>query len=371
LRGRQACDPSSPRQSPRVALLDLTLPQLEDFVLSLGEPSYRADQLYKWLYSSLATEFEEMSNLPRALRQRLAEVADLHTLRPVMSTRSSDGLTRKVLFALPDGETIEAVLMLYDDRRTVCLSSQVGCPVGCAFCATGKSGFVRNLSSGEILEQVLHFQRELRDHGQRVTNVVFMGMGEPLLNYEATWEAVQRLTDPRGINLGARRITISSIGVVPAIQRLIGERSQVGLAVSLHAPTDDLRRTLIPLAAKYPLRELMDVCGDYVERTGRRVTFEYALIAGVNDSLQQARQLAHLLKGLLCHVNLIPLNPIEDSSWQASSPEQVRAFQGELRRLRVNATTRLRRGADIEAGCGQLRSRLPSGVAAEDCLCRP
>jgi 23S rRNA (adenine2503-C2)-methyltransferase len=370
LRGRQACDPSSPRQSQRVALLDLTFSQLEDFVLSLGEPSYRADQLYRWLYSSLATKFEEMSNLPQSLRQRLAEVADLHILQPVMSTRSSDGLTRKVLFALPDGETIESVLMLYDDRRTVCLSTQVGCPVGCAFCATGKSGFVRNLSPGEIVEQVLHFLRELGAQGQRVTNVVFMGMGEPLLNYEATWKAVQRLTDPRGINLGARRITISTIGVVPAIQRLIREDSQVGLAVSLHAPTDALRRTLIPLAAKYPLRELMNVCGDYVERTGRRVTFEYALIAGVNDSLEQASRLASLLKGLLCHVNLIPLNPIEDSSWQASSPEEVRVFQGELRRRGVNTTTRLRRGADIEAGCGQLRSRLPSSVTAEDCLCR-
>jgi 23S rRNA (adenine2503-C2)-methyltransferase len=230
--------------------------------------------------------------------------------------------------------------------------------VGCPFCATGQGGYVRNLTSGEIVEQVFYFARELRQSGQNVTNVVFMGMGEPLLNYEATWQAVETLTDSRGYSLGARRLTISTAGVVPGINRLAEEGLQVGLAVSLHAPTDELRKILVPLAGRYPLSELRSACRSYVERTGRRVTFEYALLHDVNDSLQQARQLAHLLTGLLCHVNLIPLNPTADCPWQPSGQDRVLAFHGELQRLRIESTIRLRRGIDIEAGCGQLRSRV-------------
>jgi len=363
-------DPGRPRQHHRVALLDLSPSQLQDLVLSIGEPSYRADQVYRWLYSSLVTNFEAMSNLPQTVRQRLSEIADLQNLVPVTSTLSSDGLARKVLFALPDGETIESVLMLYHERQTVCLSTQVGCPVGCVFCATGQSGFVRNLSAGEMVAQVLYFARQLKAEGRRITNLVFMGMGEPLLNYDATWQAVRTLTNPLGLNLGARRITISTVGVVPAIKRLKHEDSQVGLAVSLHAPTDGLRQSLIPLAGKYPLHELISACRDYVNYTGRRVTFEYALISGLNDSMEHAAQVAGLLKGLLCHVNLIPLNPSTDSAWQASSAERVRAFQRELRKRGVNATTRLRRGLDIEAGCGQLRSGHVSAMGAQDCVGR-
>jgi 23S rRNA (adenine2503-C2)-methyltransferase len=353
-----------PRQHHKVALLDLSSSQLQDLVLSLGEPAYRADQVYRWLYSSLVTDFEAMSNLPQSMRQRLSEIADFQNLVPVTSTLSSDGLARKVLFVLPDGETIESVLMLYDERQTVCLSTQVGCPIGCVFCATGQDGFVRNLTPGEIVAQVLYFARQLRAEGRRITNLVFMGMGEPLLNYDATWQAVRTLTDPAGVDLGARRITISTVGVVPGIKRLTHEDSQVGLAVSLHASTDALRRTLIPLARKYPLRQLITACGDYVKHTGRRVTFEYALIDGVNDSTEQAAQLAALLKGLLCHVNLIPLNPTNDSVWQASSAERVRAFHRELKTRGINVTRRLRRGLDIEAGCGQLRSRCLRAVDA-------
>jgi 23S rRNA (adenine2503-C2)-methyltransferase len=330
---------------------------LSDLVLSLGEPSYRADQVYTWLYQSLVTRFEEMSNLPKPLRQRLAQRAHLQRLTALEETFSGSGLTRKVLFGLPDGETIESVLMLYEGRQTVCLSTQVGCPVGCPFCATGQGGFERNLTSGEIVEQVLYFARGLRAKDQRVSNVVFMGMGEPLLNYDATWQAVERLTDSRGYNLGARRLTISTAGVVPGIRRLAGEGLQVGLAVSLHAPRDDLRRTLVPLARRYPLSELLSACRSYVEQTGRRVTFEYALLYDVNDSLQQARQVAHLLSGLLCHVNLIPLNPTADCSWRPSTRERALAFQRELQRLGIGSTIRQRRGLDIDAGCGQLRSR--------------
>jgi 23S rRNA (adenine2503-C2)-methyltransferase len=229
--------------------------------------------------------------------------------------------------------------------------------VGCPFCATGQSGFVRDLTPGEIVEQVLFLAAQVAEEGKMISNVVFMGMGEPLLNYDATWQAVRTLTDFRGFNLGARRITVSTVGIVPGIERLAEQGVQVGLAVSLHAPNDDLRHDLVPIARRYPLSDLLRACRAYVQRTGRRVTFEYALAEDVNDSPKLARQLAHLLSGLLCHVNLIPLNPTSDRAWQPSSPKRVQTFHGELRRLGINSTVRLRRGIDIEAGCGQLRSR--------------
>ena len=348
-------------QHAQVALLDLTHSELQGLVLSLGEPAYRADQLYGWLYKSLASRFDDMLNLPQSFRQRLEESAELRLLTPLEEVSSASGLARKVLFSLRDGETVESVLLLYDRRQSVCVSTQVGCTVGCPFCATGQSGFVRNLSPGEITEQALFFARQLREHEQEVTNVVFMGMGEPFLNYDTTWQAVETLNDPRGFNLGARRMTISTAGVVPGIDRLGGEPLQVGLAISLHAPTDRLRRKLVPISRRYPLSELMAACDGYVKRTGRRVTFEYALIQGINDSLEQARLLADLLSGLLCHVNLIPLNPTADPSWQPSSPGQVSAFHEELRGMGINSTVRLRRGMSIEAGCGQLRSRCALG----------
>ena len=355
----------------KVALLDLTYPQLQNLVLSLGEPAYRADQLYRWLYEELATRFEDMHNLPLPMRQRLEQTASLRGLIPLEEKRSSSGLTRKFLFSLPDGETIESVLMLYDKRRTVCLSTQVGCPVGCPFCATGQSGFVRDLTPGEIVEQVLHLAGQLKEGQQRISNVVFMGMGEPFLNYDATLQAVRTLTDSRGYNLGARRITISTVGIVPGIERLAGEGLQVGLAISLHAPNDDLRQSLVSIARRYPLSDVLDACRSYVEHTGRRVTFEYPLVHDLNDSLKLARQLAHLLAGLLCHVNLIPLNPTADSGWQPSPPDRVRAFHGELQRLAINSTIRLRRGIDIEAGCGQLRSRRSGAASGAQPLSRP
>jgi 23S rRNA (adenine2503-C2)-methyltransferase len=344
-------------QHARVALLDLTPSELSQFVLSLGEPSYRTDQLYAWVYKSLASRFEDMLNLPHSFRQQLEESATLHLLTTLEEVSSASGLARKVLFSLGDGETIESVLLLYDRRRSVCVSTQVGCPVGCPFCATGQSGFVRNLSPGEIVDQVLFFARQRREQRQELTHVVFMGMGEPLLNYDATWQAVETLHDSVGFNLGARRMTISTAGVVPGIERLAREALQVGLAISLHAPSDGLRRRLVPISRKYPLSKLMAACEGYVQRSGRRITFEYALIQGVNDSLEQARLLATLLSGLLCHVNLIPLNPTADPNWQPSSPAQVSAFHEELGDRGVNSTVRVRRGMSIEAGCGQLRSR--------------
>jgi 23S rRNA (adenine2503-C2)-methyltransferase len=375
----------------KIALLDLTHAQLRELLTSWGEPSFRADQVWGWLYHSLVSDFNQMRNLPKELRTRLGEAAHLQTLTPLTESVSADGLTRKVLFALRDGETIESVFMLYERRHTVCVSTQVGCPIGCPFCATGQSGFARNLTAGEIVEQVLYFARKVRfsphpplapllptlgeggraplspriggeGMGERgpdpgISNVVFMGMGEPLLNYEATWQAIETLNDTGGFGLGARRITLSTVGVVPGIQQLSREKLQVGLAVSLHAPTDRLRDKLVPLNRRYPLRQLMAACRDYVQKTGRRITFEYALMEGINDSLEQAQRLGRLLEGLTCHVNLIPLNPTVESPYQPSSRKMALAFQRELERQKIPTTMRVGRGIDIQAGCGQLRGK--------------
>jgi len=342
------------------SLLELSYADLKEKLSDWGEPSYRADQIWQWLYQHLATDFAEMTNLSKRLREKLAVRYCLWPLTPVDEQVSRDKLTRKVLFALPDGNTIETVLMHYHRRHTVCVSTQVGCPIGCAFCATGRSGFARNLTAAEIIAQVLFFARELRQQGRRVTNIVLMGMGEPLLNYEATWQAITRWTDERGFNLGARHITLSTVGHVPGIRRLSREPLQIGLAISLHAPTDELRNKLVPINRRYPLAQLMAACRYYVEQTRRRVTFEYALIDGVNDTLGHASRLADLLKGLKAHVNLIPLNPIPEYPYQPSPQWRVEGFAQVLARRHIPHTIRLRRGLDIEAGCGQLRRRMLS-----------
>ncbi len=350
------------RAFDKIPLLDLTYEELKEFLTSWGEPAYRADQIWHWLYRSLAADFQEMTNLSKRLRERLADATLLQTMSPLEERVSADGLTRKMLFALRDDQTIESVLMHYERRHTTCISTQVGCALGCVFCATGQSGFVRNLTPGEIVEQVLYFAHLLKAGGERLTNVVFMGMGEPLANYEATWQAIETLTHDDGFNLGARRITISTVGLAPGIRRLAGEGKQIGLAVSLHASTDELRDKLVPINRRYPLAQLMAACRHYFERTGRRISFEYALIHGINDSPEQARQLAHLLDGLFCHVNLIPLNPVPESPYQPSPRGRILAFQAELNRLKVPNTLRVERGVDIRAGCGQLRcQRMPSG----------
>lgn len=351
--------------SKKVALLDLTSGQLAEWLASLGEPPFRVAQVRHWIYCSLVTDFAEMRNLPKALRERLAEIAYLGTMRPLKEMVSSDGLTRKALFELQDNQTIESVLMHYDKRHTVCLSTQVGCAMGCPFCATGQGGLVRNLTPGEIVEQVLHFARLLKTEGEKITNVVVMGMGEPLANYDATWQAIETLNAPDGFGLGARRITISTVGLVPGIERLSREGLQIGLAVSLHAAEDALRDELVPINKRYPLSQLMRACRDYVERTRRRISFEYALVDGVNDSPDQAHQLAGLLKGLLCHVNLIPLNPTAECPYRPSPRKRILAFQAELNRSGIANTLRMRRGLDIQAGCGQLRCQWVNGFLAD------
>ncbi|MCX7682665.1 MAG: 23S rRNA (adenine(2503)-C(2))-methyltransferase RlmN [Anaerolineae bacterium] len=340
-----------------IALLELDFPALESLMESWGEPPYRALQIWEWLYVHLATDFEQMTNLPRSLRARLAAETTIGVPQPVDTLRSADGETLKALLRMADGETVEAVLMHYERRYTACLSTQIGCPVGCVFCATGQMGFRRNLSAGEIVAQALHFARILRAEGKRLSNIVLMGMGEPLLNYEASLATIRRLAHPQGFNLGQRHITLSTVGIVPAIERLAQEKLPITLAISLHAATDALRDRLVPINRRYGLDALFEACHRYVRETGRRVSFEWVLIGGVNDTPEQAQALCARLVGLLAHVNLIPLNPTPGYKEQPSPPAAVDRFTAVLKKHRISHTLRLRRGVDIQAGCGQLRQR--------------
>jgi len=348
-------------------LFDLDLPKLTEILSSWGEPGYRAKQIWQGLYQNLWERPDDFTNLTKKLRQRLAGEIEFSHLKPVTDLKSSDGETEKSLFHLPDGNPIETVRMRYGPtasparagkaRRTLCISTQSGCAMGCTFCATGQMGFMRNLSSGEIVEQVIYYARRLKAQDERVTNIVIMGMGEPFHNYEATLEAIRRLNHPQGMNLGARRFTISTVGLVPGIHKLAQEDLQVNLAISLHAADDELRNKTIPINQKYPLAELMEAVGEYIKTTKRRVTFEWALINQVNDSPEQAMKLAGLLKGMLTHVNLIPLNPTQGFEGQASDRERIQRFQEILQQRGIPCTIRLRRGIDIQAGCGQLASQ--------------
>jgi 23S rRNA (adenine2503-C2)-methyltransferase len=323
-----------------------------------GEPPYRAKQVWDGLYRR-RLPLEGLTDLPKALRARLAEALP-ETLTPCVETTGDRGLTTKWLWTAPGGTQVETVLMRYGDRATVCVSSQAGCAMGCTFCATGQAGFERHLAAGEIVEQVA---RAAHASPQRVSNVVFMGMGEPLANYDATWDALCRLHDDFGIS--ARHLTVSTVGVVPGMRRLATGRLPVTLAVSLHAPDDALRSQLVPLNRRYPLAEVLDAARAYAGTKARRLSFEYAMIAGVNDALGQADELARLLKPLAAHVNLIPLNPTAGFGVPASPPAQVAGFADRLRQRGVNATVRRNRGTAIDAACGQLRARQQPAVTAE------
>lgn len=352
----------------RRSLLEMDLVELTEFVKELGQPAYRARQIWEWIYPHYAQDFAQMSNLPQALRERLAEHAKLQVLTPVAQIVSEDADTFKALFQLHDGQTIEAVLMLYDKRRTLCISSQAGCAMGCTFCATALGGLARNLTTGEIVAQVLAFARYLADpdalpqtavtRPTTVTNIVLMGMGEPMHNYDNVWAALRRLTDPAAFGLGARNITLSTVGLVPMIDRMADEGLQIGLAVSLHASNDALRSQLVPINKAYSVNTLLDAVRRYIEKTHRRVTFEYALMAGINDSPELAIELGRKIRHLLCHVNLIPLNPIPNSPYQPTSDEDTQRFAEILQGYGVSTTVRLRRGIEINAGCGQLRRAL-------------
>ncbi len=336
----------------------LTPKALQSYLTDHEEAPYRAKQILDWLYRKPITSFDAMSNLPPKLRQLLEDEFIFQSIQPVTKKTSRDRNTQKVLFRLHDGHTIESVLMHYHKRRTVCVSSQVGCAFGCPLCVTGTGGFERNLTPAEIIDQVLHFSRMLRAKNEAVTNVVFMGMGEPLTNFEAVWRAIETFTSDGLLNIGARHITISTSGITPGIKKLGRKKLQVGLAVSLHAPNDALRDTLVPPNKMYPLHTLIPECQQYVEATNRRITFEYALIKDVNDSPQQAVELGNLLRGTNCYVNLIPVNPSANPEFKPPARARVQVFSETLSRHHVANTVRLARGLDIEAGCGQLRVRL-------------
>ena len=360
----------------KIDLLSFTLPELKLWLVEHGEPGFRAKQIYQWIYQQLVSDFAAMSNLPLSLRQKLEEEACIGSGSVRTEQHSKDDRTRKILLELMDGRLIESVLMLYPPlressaRATVCVSSQAGCAFGCTFCATGQMGFDRHLTAGEIVAQVLLFARQLRvapwsapglpgskaiDH---ITNIVLMGMGEPLHNYDNVLQALHILNSNEGFNLGARHMTISTVGVVPAIRKLSQEPLQVNLAISLHAPTDELRGQTMPINRKYPLEELFSACKDYIAETGRQVTFEYVLLSGVNDTPAHAQQLAELLIPLkqFAHVNCIPVNATA-ASYRTPGPDAIRAFRNALFDRGVTNSVRAERGDDIAAACGQLRTR--------------
>jgi 23S rRNA (adenine2503-C2)-methyltransferase len=370
----------------RPNLYDLPLPDLERLLANWSQPSYRARQLYRQLYVNLSNDLATMTDLPIALRERLAAETRIGALDLVRLQTADKGLTRKALFRLPGGAVVESVLMVYPDRATACVSTQAGCAMGCVFCATGRLGLLRNLSAGEIVEQVLWAAREvkgLRTKGRAektaarnnnlsvlspqpsaLTNVVFMGMGEPFANYDRWWSAVERLHDPLGFNMGARSMTVSTVGLAPGIRRLAAEALPINLAISLHAPDDALRSEMMPINRRYPLAELLDATHEYISTTNRRVSFEYVLLQGKNDSPAQAAALADLLGGMLCHVNLIPWNPVPGTPLGRSERARVLRFQQALQERGVACTVRVERGVAIAAACGQLAGTPISGLIA-------
>ncbi len=342
--------------------------ECREFFGSMGEPGYRADQVLEWLYHHRASSFESMTNLPRLLRAKLAEVGPLRPPQVLARNVSPSGDTAKYLMGLADGNAVEAVLMEHDYGLSLCVSSQVGCAMGCAFCASGLGGLVRNLTCGEMIDQVLAASDDVaaRRGAARVSSVVLMGSGEPLLNYDNVVKFIKLLNWDRGFGIGARHITISTCGIVPAIHRLAREGIGVTLSVSLHAPDDATRSSIMKVNEAYPISNLVKACNEYAEIAGRRVTYEYALIAGVNDSLAHAERLAGLLREMLCHVNLIPLNPVPETSYVRPTSSVVGAFAAVLASRGIEATIRREMGCGIDAACGQLRRRWALGRGAKE-----
>lgn len=337
-----------------IDIKSMTLEEITADMTALGEKAFRGRQIYQWMHGKLAEGFAEMTDISEKLRRECEERYTYTLLKPVQVRESVAKDTRKFLFALPDGHFIESVWMKYRHGNSVCVSSQVGCRMGCAFCASAIGGLERSLTAGEMLEQIYAVTRHT---GERVANVVVMGMGEPLDNYDTVLKFIKMLTDDNGLHISQRNITVSTCGLVPGIYRLAEEGLQITLAISLHAPTDEQRIGLMPIARKYCLRELMDACGYYFEKTGRRLTFEYSLIRGINDTDQDVEALANLIGHLPCHVNLIPVNPVKERDFVESDERNSNHFKNKLEKYRINVTIRREMGRDIDGACGQLRRR--------------
>lgn len=336
----------------KIDIKSLDLEELKVLTAGLKEKAFRAKQIYDWMHVKLADSFEEMTNIPLQLRERLKDICVLTSLETLDKLESESGETAKFLFRLNDGNILESVLMKYHHGNSVCISSQVGCKMGCRFCASAIGGFERNLRPSEMLEQIYRIQKA---SGERVANVVVMGTGEPLDNYDNLLKFIGMLTDGNGLNISQRNITVSTCGLVDRMKALAGEKLRITLAISLHAPNDQVRKQLMPVSERYGMDDIMEACAYYYENTGRRITFEYSLAEGVNDSLEHAVELAHRIKGLNCHVNLIPVNPIKERNYRQSGAEKIQKFKNILEKYRINVTIRREMGTDINAACGQLR----------------
>ena len=336
----------------QIEIKSLSLAQLKNIVTEMGEKAFRAKQIYEWLHQKQAESFDEMSNLSAAFREKLKERCVLTTLKMLeVQTSKIDG-TQKYLFALPDGNVVESVLMKYKHGNSVCISSQVGCKMGCRFCASTIGGWTRNLLPSEMLEQIYRIQKL---SGERVSNVVVMGTGEPLDNYENLLQFIRLLTDENGLHISQRNLTVSTCGIVPKMYALAEENLQITLAISLHASNQEKRAELMPIANKYSIEEVLEACRNYFEKTGRRLTFEYSLVGGKNDTKEDAEELAQLIKVLNCHVNLIPVNPIKERDYVQSDKKVIENFKNKLEKYQINVTIRREMGRDIDGACGQLR----------------
>jgi len=360
------------------SILELSREDLTLSITGMGEKPFRADQLWRALYHDSASKFDEISTLSKAFRRALRDRYSVSPLELAMTKMSQDGSTIKSLFRLADGELIETVLMRYEadghrrHRKTACISTQAGCALGCTFCATGQQGFRRNLTTGEIVAQVIEIQRiaysedkhdipeseRASGRSQGITNVVFMGMGEPLANYDNTLAAIRVINDGQGLNIGARHITLSTVGLIPEMLKLADEKLQINLAISLHAPDNETRSQTMPVNRRYPVEDLINACHKYAQTTNRRIFFEYVLLKEQNDSIEHAQKLGRLLNGLHCHVNLIPVNPTGEGPFERTDKSSEKIFQGGLKQYGIPSTVRMEKGIDINAGCGQLRARV-------------
>lgn len=340
-------------ENKKVALKNFTEEELKEFMKTIGEKPFRGSQIYSWIYKGAKT-FDDMNNIPKSLREKLDEVSYIGNLEVELKLESKVDGTKKYLFLLDDGNIIETVMMDYESRVTVCVSNQVGCRMGCRFCASTMDGLIRNLEPWEILDQIMKIQE---DTGKRVSNIVLMGSGEPLDNFDNTKKFLRLVNDKNGLNIGYRHITLSTCGVAPKMYEFADLELPINLALSLHSPYDEARKEIMPIANAYSIKEILDACRYYIKKTNRRVTFEYSLIKGVNDSEEHANALAKLLKGMLCHVNLIPINKVEERDFEKPDKTFIYKFRDNLEKQNIPATVRISMGSDISGACGQLRRK--------------